>query len=130
MTKPIDDVIADLRELEEKATPGEWSWLEYDCGDFDITASGNGPCDGRVATSGSRPDEQDAEISYANAALIAATRNALPRLLAYIAALEAVVLELSENHDMECDCHACTIMREFGILDALDNLKAKEAQHG
>lgn len=101
----IRTIIAELRELEEKATKAPWRETErtdYDADDNGeecaATISGHGwHWFAKFATRVVREDEEsgqeystvDAE-GVANHAITIASRNALPRILDYIARLEAV----------------------------------------
>lgn len=87
---PMTDAeLAELGRLHAAATPGEW--LAYD----------GTPCigaaDGGVAHCGMVIRPPDAQVK--NQACIVAARNALPRLLAEVRRLRAVVARLPETAD-------------------------------
>lgn len=83
----IHAVIAELKALEAKATPGEWI-LATSCSWRRILTSGGVPV---IVPTNSRYDNHpDIMGGIENLELSVASRNALPQLLAYIERLEAV----------------------------------------
>jgi hypothetical protein len=92
----IRTIIAELREFEAKATSGPWAWKTDTDGYLSLSNhdamviylfdswTGYAECGQSLRM----------EIEAADAALVAASRNALPRLLDYIARLEA------DNHEL------------------------------
>lgn len=83
----IHAVIAELKALEAKATPGEWI-LATSCSWRRILTSGGVPV---IVPTNSRYDNHpDIMGGIENLELSVASRNALPQLIAYIERLEAV----------------------------------------
>lgn len=105
MTRPLADVIAELRALQKDATPGPWAY-EY-----------RQRRQGAEHVVKREPDEEwgpsnvcdtdlgdNDRIRAADAALIAATHNALDRLLAVAQAAETVA-SLPPVHHPACAIH-------------------------
>ena len=107
-------MIEELKALAEKATPGPWRVIDYDCGDCDYYDH-NGPCPSIQAS-----DEQDCAIVHwdgfkqqywsaangnqqqieANAALIVALVNNLPAILSALSAVPVAKEALGEAIDV------------------------------
>jgi hypothetical protein len=119
------DAIAALRELESETTPGTWR-VEEDA-EYVVVQTGLDVED--YITIGA-PNAQN----RADAALIAAMRNALPALLDVAEAAQRMLIELRarEPHDSACDrIIGCVCGLEAVIDDgiaALDRLHASVGQ--
>ena len=119
--------IDDLERLEREATGAPWhedddSWLEMNDISVWSAANGEGPDAEEIVANMGAPfsdcsDRDEAMLSMANARLIAATRNALPSLLACARALRVVTnaippcncidaYKLRDRIDPECVYHA------------------------
>lgn len=80
------DEIAALAELERKATPGEWVVSDDGDGRFFVLRRGRLVMDSHAGMAASRLEK--------NVRFIASARNAVPRLIATIAARDAEIAEL------------------------------------
>lgn len=114
----------DLEKLEREATPGPWTWNHVDqlVGPDDIRDYGLGP-----ENHPTKIIETDSGVyppSEADAALIPAMRNALPKLLAVAKAarglrnLAEIRHEHEGPHDYGRSCPACVFEAAVDALEA------------
>lgn len=115
--------IAELMELEKKATPGTWeAWAGLNV----RSTFGEAVCSGGMQR-GEQKDSGDAE-NHANIALIAAMHNALPSIHARMQKLEAVAEAASAyvRHRNRCEVESMRKgqIKRKALHDALDALDA------
>lgn len=123
MTTDIKATVADLERLDRAASPVPWqpkTWYGAEDGGFAAVGPHHVP-DCEDADEDLEPDGKYHERAKKDAALLAATRNALPSLLAELRrlwAIEDAAVSLREARAEEQGCND-TDAREGAVVDAL-----------
>jgi hypothetical protein len=116
--------VAELRELEAKATPGPWD-MNYN-GSYEIFTAGHGPSESRDKTV-MRWKDDGLPIRAKDSVLILVMRNAAPKLLAALGKVQAgdakilaEILSFIESEATESDWEdAIGLLRRYADLARL-----------